>query len=115
MGNESLDVVSCSNGPNGLESLGFTNFKSLPTFPNIGAFGAVTGFGSSECGTCWNIAYTNDAGETTTLNALAIDHAGPGLINLSQEAMDTLTDGNAVFLGSVPVTAVQVDKSVCGL
>ncbi|KAF9076284.1 Cerato-platanin [Rhodocollybia butyracea] len=116
-GSQSLNVVACSTGATGLETLGFTHsdFQSLPTFPNIGAFSAVSGFGSAECGTCWNVAFTNAAGKTTSLNAIAIDHAGAGLINLSQEAMDTLTGGNAVQFGAVPVTATQVAKSVCGL
>ncbi|KAF9040332.1 cerato-platanin-related secreted protein [Rhodocollybia butyracea] len=114
-GNQSLDVVACSNGANGLETLGFTNFKSLPTFPNIGAFGAVTGWNSPQCGSCWSVSYTNAAGKKTTLNALAVDHAGAGLINLSQAAMDKLTGGNAVEFGSVQVTATQVARSVCGI
>ncbi|KAF9072058.1 Asp f 13-like protein [Rhodocollybia butyracea] len=109
---ESFNGLACSNG---LNNGGCTTFGSLPSYPYIGAFDAIASFNAPECGTCWNIAYTNDAGEATTLNVLAIDHAEPGLIIVSEEAMDELTDGNAVFLVSVPVTAVQVDKSLCGL
>ncbi|KAF9062338.1 cerato-platanin-related secreted protein [Rhodocollybia butyracea] len=114
-GSQSLDVVACSNGANGLETLGYTDFQSLPTFPYIGAFGAVLGWNSAECGSCWKIAYTNAAGKTTRIHALAVDHAGEGLINLSQEAMDKLTDGHAVEFGAVQVTATQVAKSACGI
>ncbi|KAJ3719933.1 snodprot1 [Lentinula raphanica] len=114
-GSESLAVVACSDGANGLLTQGFTTFNSLPTFPNIGAFGAVTGWNSPECGTCWQISYTNSNGATKTLNAIAVDHAGSGLINLSEEAMNTLTNGNAVQFGAVQVTATQVAKSACGL
>ncbi|GAW03658.1 cerato-platanin 6 [Lentinula edodes] len=107
-GSESLDVVACSDGANGLLTKGFTTFNSLPTFPNIGAFGAVTGWNSPECGTCWQIVYTNSNGAQTTLNAIAVDHAGAGLINLSEEAMNTLTNGNAVQF----VLCVVCDRDV---
>ncbi|KAE9408053.1 Cerato-platanin [Gymnopus androsaceus JB14] len=111
-GSESLDVVACSDGVNGLlTKAGFTTFNSLPSFPNIGAFGAVAGFNSPNCGTCWEIVW----GDSAPLYALAIDHAGSGLINLSEEAMNTLTGGLAVELGAVTVTSTQVDASNCGL
>ncbi|KAF9059687.1 cerato-platanin-related secreted protein [Rhodocollybia butyracea] len=111
----SLTTVACSDGANGLITRGFSTFKSLPSFPNIGAFSAVSGWNSTNCGTCWEVTYTNAAGESTSLNVLAVDHAGDGLINVSEEAMNTLTDNNAVAFGAVPVTSVQVDASACGL
>ena len=45
---------------------------------------------------------------------VAMDHAADGF-NLSQEALDTLTNNNAVQDGTVQVDAVRVDKSACGL
>jgi hypothetical protein len=45
---------------------------------------------------------------------LAIDHADGG-DNLSLEAMNALTLGQAKKLGRIESTAVQVDKSMCGM
>jgi len=104
---ESMDVVACSE-----LATEFPTFGSLPKFPNIGAFAAVSGFGSPSCGTCWEL--TTDL-VSAPLFAIAIDHAGAGLINLSEEAMNTLTNGQAVALGHYPVTANQVASSLCGL
>ncbi|KAL6308679.1 Cerato-platanin [Sparassis latifolia] len=109
LGTNSLNIVACSNGVNGLESKGYTTFGSLPNFPNIGGSFAVTGWNSTGCGTCWNVTY-----DDTTVTVVAIDTAEDGF-NLSEEAMNTLTDNQAVALGSVTATAVQVDASLCGL
>ncbi|KAF8810061.1 cerato-platanin-related secreted protein [Phlegmacium glaucopus] len=111
---QSLNTVACSNGPNGLESHGFTTFGSLPTFPFIGGAPAVTGFDSPNCGTCWELTYVDPQGNSTYINILAIDVATPNF-NIALEAMNVLTDGQATFLGKAPVTAVQVNSSVCGL
>ncbi|GAW06681.1 cerato-platanin 7 [Lentinula edodes] len=81
--NQSLSTVACSDGVNGLLTKGFTTFGSLPTFPNIGGASAVTGFNSPN----W---------DSTTLSILAID-VGSGFV-VSQEAMDNLTNDNAVAL-----------------
>ncbi|KAI0258612.1 Cerato-platanin [Gloeopeniophorella convolvens] len=105
----SLATVSCSNGANGLLTKGFTDFQSLPSFPNIGAAQAIAGFNSPACGSCWQITYKGKS-----IFVTAIDHAGDGF-NLSLEAMNTLTDGNAVELGVVDATAKQVAASKCGL
>ncbi|KAI0263759.1 Cerato-platanin [Gloeopeniophorella convolvens] len=105
----SLTTVACSTGVNGLITKGFTDFKSLPSFPNIGAAQAVAGYNSPACGSCWEITY-----QGTTVIVTAVDHAGDGF-NLSLEAMNTLTHGNAVGLGVVNATAKQVAASKCGL
>ncbi|KAF5362779.1 hypothetical protein D9757_011003 [Collybiopsis confluens] len=115
VGSSSLATVACSDGANGLLTKGFSTFDSLPNFPNIGAFGQVAGFNSANCGTCWQVTYTASNGDSETLNILAVDHAGQGLINVSEEAMNTLTGGNAVAFGAVPVDIVQVASSACGL
>ncbi|KAJ7716419.1 Cerato-platanin [Mycena olivaceomarginata] len=108
----SLNVVACSNGVNGLESKGFTTLGSLPKFPFIGAAGAVEGWNSVNCGTCWQLTY---AGTKKTINVTAVDHAGPGTFNIALEAMNSLTNNQAVELGRVTVTSKQVANSVCGL
>ncbi|KAF5367672.1 hypothetical protein D9757_010974 [Collybiopsis confluens] len=111
---QSLATVSCSDGANGLLTKGFTTFGSLRNFPNIGAAQAVTGWNSTACGSCWSVTYTNAQGKATSVNILAVDHAGTGF-NVAQEAMDTLTGGNAVAFGVVDVTATQVAASACKL
>ncbi|KAJ7650375.1 cerato-platanin-related secreted protein [Roridomyces roridus] len=111
----SLNIVACSNGNHGLEVFGFTTFGSLPDFPYIGGVGAIEGFNSANCGTCWQLTYTNPKGVSKSINVLGIDHAAPGTFNIAQEAMDVLTGGQAVQLGRVTVKSKQVAASVCGL
>ncbi|KAI0258505.1 Cerato-platanin [Gloeopeniophorella convolvens] len=106
----SLNTVACSNGDwHGLTTQDFIDFQSLPSFPNIGAAQAIAGFNSPACGSCWQITY-----EGKSIIVTAIDHADDGF-TLSLEAMNTLTDGNAVELGVVDATAEQVAASKCGL
>ncbi|KAL1947200.1 hypothetical protein VTO73DRAFT_14161 [Trametes versicolor] len=105
----SLDIVACSDGTNGLLTKGFTTFGSLPSFPNIGGAPAVGGFNSAACGTCWQLTFNG-----TSINVLAID-VGPKGFNIAQEALDTLTHGNAVQLGRINATTKQVAASACGL
>ena len=106
---QSLSTVSCSDGPNGLLTKGFTTFGSLPTFPNIGAAAAVAGWNSAECGSCWKLTYNG-----TSVTVIAMDHAGDGF-NLSLESMNTLTNNQAQFLGVVDATVQSLDPSQCGL
>jgi len=112
-GGQSLSTVACSDGPNGLLTRGFTTFNSLPSFPFIGGAPAVTGWDSTGCGTCWQLTYVDPQGISTSINVLAID-VGTNF-NIAEEAMNALTNNQAVFLGRVPVTAVSVAASVCGL
>lgn len=111
---QSLDTVACSTGSNGLITRGFTTFGSLPTFPRIGGAPAVTGFNSAGCGTCWSLTFTNGQGKKTTIVVTAIDVATPDF-NISLEAMNQLTGGQAEQIGRAPITAVQVAASQCGL
>jgi len=111
----SLNIVACSDGANGLETRGFTTLGSLPKFPFIGAAGAVEGWNSVNCGTCWQLTYTNATGVKKTIDVLAVDHAAPGTFNVALEAMNTLTNNQGVQLGRVTVTSAQVAASVCGL
>lgn len=67
------------------------------------------GWNSPNCGTCWQLSY-----QGVTINVLAIDYAAAGF-NIALEAMNKLTNGNAVQLGKVQVNAQQVTSSVCGL
>ncbi|KAG2348333.1 Cerato-platanin [Suillus weaverae] len=115
-GSNSLNTVACSDGSNGLESRGYTTFSSIPNFPYIGGAPQITGWNSAYCGSCWEITYTSPS-VTTTKYVTAIDvgdEARDGF-NLSLEAMNGLTGGQAESLGRVTVTATQVDESKCGL
>ena len=105
----SLNSVACSDGPNGLETKGYTTFGSLPDFPYIGGASVVAGWNSPDCGTCWSLAYNDQ-----TITVLAIDTAPDGF-NIALDAMNVLTDGQAQFLGRVTATATQVDASQCGM
>lgn len=113
-GSTSLDTVACSTGENGLETQGFTTFDSLPNFPYIGGASAVAGFNSPNCGTCWQLTYTNSKGKNKTIDVLAIDHTKSGF-NIAKEAMNDLTGGLAEQLGRVNVASKKVKASVCGL
>ncbi|KAI0317865.1 Cerato-platanin [Amylostereum chailletii] len=104
-----LTTVACSDGPQGLIPHGYNDFGDLPTFPHIGGASAIAGWGSTSCGSCWHLTY-----QGKTITVLAIDHTDDGF-NLSLEAMNDLTDGQAEFLGRVDATATQVDRSQCGL
>ena len=105
----SLDAGVCSNGANGLLTKKYTTFGSLPSFPNIGAAQAVGVWNSPECGSCWKISYKGKSVIVTI-----VDHTADGF-NLSLEAVNTLTDGNAEEYGVIDAKATQVDPIHCGL
>lgn len=69
----------------------------------------MAGWNSLACGDCYQITYKGK-----TIRMLAIDHVAEG-INLSEEAMNALTGGNAVQFGRVDATVTKVAASVCGL
>ncbi|KAH0583466.1 hypothetical protein H2248_009092 [Termitomyces sp. 'cryptogamus'] len=102
-----IGSVACSNGINGLAN--FATLGSLPNFPNIGGSSAVASFGSPYCGSCWNLTY-----ESNTINLLVIDVAGDGF-NIGLGAMNALTNNHAIGLGRIDATAIEVDRSLCGL
>ena len=110
----SLNDVACSDGPNGLETRNYTTFGSLPKFPHIGGAAAVAGWNSPNCGTCWELTYTNAQNQTTSINVIAIDRAGDGF-NIALTALNELTGGQGTQLGRVDVISTQVPSSVCGL
>ena len=107
----SLNNVACSDGVNGLETKNpsYTTLGSLPAFPKVGGVYTVTGYNSTECGACYAVTYG-----TTTVNILAVDKSTVGF-TVSEEAMDTLTGGQAAALGRVDVTFVSLSPSDCGL
>lgn len=110
---QSLLTVSCSNGPYGLDPP-YNTFGDLPDFPYIGGAAAVAGWGSPNCGSCWQLQYTTPQGSQNTINVLAIDHTDAGF-NIGLSAFNALVGGDGTFYGRVNAQATQVDKSVCGL
>lgn len=109
----SLNTVACSNGPNGLITAGYSTFGSLPHFPLIGGSPTIPHWDSPNCGKCYQLHYK--AGKIDkTINVLAID-AAPGGFNLGLEAMNRLTDNQAVQLGRVTATYTPVADSLCGM
>jgi len=109
-----LTTVACSDGSNGMITRGFNTFQNLPNFPHIGGADAIAGWNSPNCGTCWELAYTNAQGTTKTINVLAVDVALSGF-NIALSAMNELTDGNAAQFGRIDVVSQQVNATVCGL
>jgi hypothetical protein len=103
----SLNNVACSNGDNGLVTAGFPTFGSLPSFPGIGGVSAVKGWGSPECGSCWELTYGGNS-----ILVTAIDTISDGF-DISLAAMNILTNGQAQQLDSIDVTAKQVKKHFC--
>nr|ARK07237.1 putative secreted effector protein CSEP054 [Podosphaera xanthii] len=105
----SLDMVSCSDGTNGLLTKSYTTQGSLPSFPRIGGASVIAGWNSESCGTCWTLTYGNQS-----VNVLAIDHAAEGF-NVAQAVLDLLTNGHAVSFGRINGTATPTSSSACGL
>ncbi|KAF9026716.1 cerato-platanin-like protein [Hymenopellis radicata] len=114
VGSNSLSTVACSDGPNGLMTRGFTTFDSLPTFPHIVSTSDVEGWNSAQCGRCYELTYTNAQGAASSIVVTAVDHAVSGFYT-STQALDELTNGNAVAFGTVDVVATVVDAGRCGL
>ncbi|KAF8259843.1 immunomodulatory protein, partial [Lactarius quietus] len=110
-GHQSLNSVTCSNGPNGLITKGFTDFASLPSFPYLGASYVVGAWNSPECGSCWQL--TNLAGDVT-IYVTVIDYVEIGF-DVSVAAMNALTNGEASLVSCIYAQATQVSESYCGL
>ncbi|KAG0701387.1 Cerato-platanin-domain-containing protein [Suillus ampliporus] len=108
----SLSNVSCSNGGNGLLTKGYTNFASLPSFPNIGGIPGAT-WNSALCGSCWSLTYTASSGIHTTIYITAVDSAVT--YNVSPQAWTKLTNGVSFATGKVAVEATQVAAINCGM
>jgi hypothetical protein len=99
-GDRSLNVVSCSDGINGLVTrYGWQKQSDIPRFPYIGGSSDIAGWNSPSCGQCYSVEY---APTGKKIFILAIDHAEQGL-NVAQKAMDELTNNQAVSQHMVPL------------
>ncbi|KAJ5962969.1 Cerato-platanin [Penicillium viridicatum] len=113
VGTSSLTTVACSDGINGLITEGYTDFASLPSFPNIGGAPTISGWNSPNCGKCYALHYSTGKIDNT-INVIAVD-AAPGGFNIGLQAMNALTNGLAAQLGRIDATYVEVENSACGL
>ncbi|KAI0897600.1 SnodProt1 [Annulohypoxylon nitens] len=105
----SLTAVSCSDGTNGLITrYGWQTQGNIPT-TYIGGADTIAGWNSPNCGACYQLTWNGKS-----INVLAIDHAASGF-NIALDAMNALTNGQAVALGRVDATSTQVDISACGV
>ncbi|KAI1092139.1 SnodProt1 [Rostrohypoxylon terebratum] len=105
----SLTAVSCSDGANGLITrYGWQTQGNIPT-TYIGGSDSIAGWNSPNCGACYQLTFNGKS-----INVLAIDHAASGF-NIALDAMNALTNGQAVALGRVDATATQVATSACGV
>ncbi|KAK7037546.1 hypothetical protein VNI00_011038 [Paramarasmius palmivorus] len=112
--NASLTTVACSNGDNGLITrFNFSTFSDLPTFPFIGAAPNIAGFNSPNCGTCFLLNFTNSTG-THSIHFTGID-VGVNSFVTGQNALNSLTNGQAEQLGVIPVNMTIVNATGCGL
>ncbi|KAK3370083.1 Cerato-platanin [Podospora didyma] len=108
--NRSLEIVTCSDGENGVMwKYGWEQQSQVTTFPFIGGSETITDWNSTNCGTCWSATYRGQ-----TVHILAIDYTEEGL-NLGFNAFNTLTNGYGRALGRVDATVVQVPIRDCGL
>ncbi|EJT76087.1 SnodProt1, partial [Gaeumannomyces tritici R3-111a-1] len=108
-GSRSLTAVSCSDGQNGLMTrYGWQTQGQIPRFPYIGGAPAVGGWNSPGCGTCWRLSWNG-----RSINVLAIDRASG--FNIALDAMNALTNGQAIGLGRVEADVQQVSAGDCGL
>ena len=86
---------------------GASKFSEIADWPNISGAPAVTGWNSSECGTCWALTFNN-----TVLHVVAIDTSASGF-NVGLNVLNNLTRNNAIDLGRVPATARRVAQTSC--
>lgn len=103
---ESIDSVSCSDGPNGLGTKGYNTLGAVPNFPLIAGAPNVS-WDSPNCGACYAITYGS-----TTIYVTAVDAATNSFV-LSEEAMNKLTDNQAVALGHVTASYATANASEC--
>ena len=107
----SMNNVACSNGLNGLVTKGYPTFGSLPGFPFIGGAFAVSGWNSTQCGSCWQLTYAQTG---VTVYYTAIDTVFSGF-DVSDQTMNTLTNGQTGEFSLINVDATQVAESFCKL
>lgn len=117
--NTSLSSVTCSR-----LALHYTNFSSMPSFPNIGGIpGAVSS--SSLCGSCWSLTPAPPCRDPTPFYFTVVDDDSSYLVDaakdvnttvyaISQQAYGNLTHASC-NVDAVYAEATQVHASMCGM
>ncbi|KAG2143696.1 hypothetical protein DEU56DRAFT_938768 [Suillus clintonianus] len=119
--NTSLSTVTCS-----VLAQDYTNFSSLPAFPNIGGIPGVNA-NPTLCGSCWSLTPAPPCSSLTTLYFTVVGDNSNDLINavqsvdanitiydISQQAYGNLTHASCK-VDAVYAEATQVDASMCGM
>ncbi|EED24592.1 heat-stable 19 kDa antigen precursor, putative [Talaromyces stipitatus ATCC 10500] len=102
-----ISSVACSDGPNGLEGKGYNTLGQVPNFPYVGAALTITGWGSPNCGACYNITYNG-----VSLYVMGVDASTNGFV-VSQATLDRLTGGQAVSLGHISSLRYLMNLNGC--
>ena len=110
-----MTSVACSDGKNGLITRkGWRTLGNAPKSVYVGGAPAVAGWNSPNCGTCWQLTYTDAKKAPKSITVLAVDQSASGFV-IGRNAMNTLTGNQAMKLGRVNVQATQIDASKCGI
>ncbi|KAG5767552.1 hypothetical protein H9Q71_003825 [Fusarium xylarioides] len=92
---------SATSEPEPLQCAGATKY--------VGGVNIIEGWNSANCGGCYRLEYKGKK-----INVLAIDHAASGF-NIGLDAMNALTNGQAVKLGRINAQVYHAKPSDCGL
>lgn len=111
----SLSNTACSTGEYGLITYGYNNMGEIPTYPNLGGAPQIQSWNSPYCGSCWNLTYTDPHGVSSSATFTAVDTGNQGGFTIAFAAMDVITNGNALTLDGISVTATQLPASACGM
>src|SRR5690606_37519452 len=95
-------TLACSDGPNGLYTKGYHTLGAVPGFPNVGGSPTVAGWNSPNCGKCYRLSY-----KQYSLKVRVVDTGANGF-NLSKQALNALTGGQAEQLGRITGDFVEV-------
>ncbi|KAM5536564.1 hypothetical protein V8D89_009841 [Ganoderma adspersum] len=89
----------------------FPKFHKLGQLPTAPFYGEVPGAvdGSPKCGSCWQLQYNGQP----PVYMVAVDNAA--MIQLGKQAFDKFAGAAGVAEGSVDATAVEVERTLCGL
>ncbi|KAI5807517.1 Cerato-platanin [Peziza echinospora] len=107
-------VLACSDGVNGLYTKGYSTLGAVPGFPYVGAAPTIAGWNSPNCGACFRISW-NGSGKTIYITGVDTSRSSGNFV-LSQQALNDLTNNQAVALGRVDVVWEQIpSRPGCGI
>ncbi|KAF2423505.1 Cerato-platanin [Tothia fuscella] len=106
----SLVEVACSDGSNGMIRRGWHFQSEIPSYPYIGGSSDIASWNSPNCGQCLAVTF-----ERKSIYILAIDVSTGSVVNMAKKAMDDITGGRAIEVGTVDADVVAVDNKFCGV